>query len=112
MTIKEMEAKIDRLGLEKLEVRLSKGREVDVFICAIKNNECAELEEGGQHRGNIVVFDGNGRCWETEAYALWGKGNDYDVTWGINGYGQNVPIAVNKYALVRMPQRDLDPIRD
>ena len=69
MTIKEMEAKIDRLGLEKLEVRLSKGREVDVFICAIKNNECAELEEGGQHRGNIVVFDGNGRCWETEAYA-------------------------------------------
>ena len=51
MTIKEMEAQIDRLGLEKLEVRLSKGREVDVFICAIKNNECAELEEDDQRRG-------------------------------------------------------------
>ncbi len=112
MTIKEMEAQIDRLGLEKLEVRLFKGREVDIFICAIKNDEGAELEENGLHRGNIIVFDGNGRCWETEPYALWGKGDDYDVTWGINEYGQNVPVGINKYALERIPLCDLDPIRD
>lgn len=70
MTIKEMEVQIDRLGLEKLEVRLWMGNQVDVFICAIKDDEEGEFDDENQHRGNIVVFDGHGKCYETTPLAL------------------------------------------
>lgn len=46
MRLFEMEPKIDKLGLKKLEARLQRGGRVHWFICS-KN-------------GNLVVFDING----------------------------------------------------
>lgn len=46
MRLFEMEPKIDKLGLKKLEVRLQRGGRVHWFICS--------------NHGKLVVFDTNG----------------------------------------------------
>lgn len=46
MKLFEMEPKIDKLGLKKLEVRLQRGGRVHWFICS--------------NHGKLVVFDTNG----------------------------------------------------
>lgn len=46
MKLFEMEPKIDKLGLKKLEVRLQRGGRVHWFICS--------------NHGTLVVFDTNG----------------------------------------------------
>ena len=109
MKIAEMEKQIDRLGLKKLEVRLTKGSEVDIFICAIKDDD-PENKNDDRHIGNIVVFTGDGRCWETTPLASWSKDDDFDViqVGGINGLSE--PESINGYELERIPQRDLDAL--
>lgn len=112
MKIGEMEALIDRLGLEKLEVRLKKGHEVDYFICAINNDKEGEFTNDYEHKGNIVVFDNDGRCWETGPDAHWSKDGDYELFCDFNEFLQFELSSINGYRLERMPQHDLDPIGD
>jgi len=109
MTIKEMEIQIDRLGLEELEVRLWKGNQVDVFICAIKEDEEGEFDDENQHRGNIVVFDGHGKCYETTPLALWTKGDEFEMTYA-HGIDDDLPETINGYDLERIPERDLEDL--
>lgn len=109
MKIAEMETQIDKLGLEKLEVKVKKGREVDIFICAIKDEEEGEFEDEEQHRGNLVVFDSCGRCWETTPLAHWIKGEDFEVIRS-EGLGKETPESINGYELERIPERDLEDL--
>lgn len=110
MNIKEMEIQIDRLGLEKLEVRLKKGSEVDVFICAIKDDKEGELEDEEQHRGSIVIYDGHGKCWTTTQLVLWSKGGNYEITYSDGLYGEEFLSAINGCELKRDKERDLEDL--
>lgn len=47
MKVREMEIQIDKLGLEKLNVRLGKGGRVHWFLC------CQNADNG-----NLVLYDG------------------------------------------------------
>ena len=67
MTIKEMEEQIDVLNLDKLEVKMKKGRQVHFFV-----------ESDGKYYGNLIVFDEKGRAW-TLAKQKWEKGGSFDV---------------------------------
>ena len=58
MTIKEMEEQIDKLNLEKLEVKMKKGRQVHFFICG--DPESYDEDCG---IGNLIVFDEVGHAW-------------------------------------------------
>lgn len=110
MKIAEMETQIDKLGLEKLEVKVKKGREVDIFICAIKDEEEGEFEDEEQHRGNLVVFDFCGRCWETTPLAHWSKGDDFDVIRSEMYGNEDTLESINGYELERIPERDLEDL--
>lgn len=52
MKVREMEIQIDKLGLEKLNVRLGKGGRVHWFLC------CQNADNG-----NLVLYDGHGHAY-------------------------------------------------
>lgn len=75
MTIQEMEPKIDRLGLDKLEVLL-RLREVDWFVCA--RNVVTTFGAPSMSQGDLVVFGGDGRAW-TKRLAFWRTGQSWRI---------------------------------
>lgn len=60
MKVREMEIQIDKLGLEKLNVRLGKGGRVHWFLC------CQNADNG-----NLVLYDGHGLAYTLPLSAFW-----------------------------------------
>lgn len=99
MTIKEMEEQIDLLNLDKLEVKMKKGRQVHFFVCG--DPESYE-ESDGKYYGNLIVFDEKGRAW-TLAKQKWEKGGSFDVH-----FGKNTGVLFLKgFKMSRYPNLDL-----
>ena len=53
MTIKEMEEQIDVLNLDKLEVKMKKGRQVHFFVCGRKRT-CLDIGQTEMGKGRLV----------------------------------------------------------
>lgn len=97
MTIKEMEEQIDKLNLEKLEVKMKKGRQVHFFICV--DPESCDEDCG---IGNLIVFDEVGHAWllPQQKYE---KGDSFNVHCGKNAR----VIYLNGFEMSRYPSLDL-----
>ncbi len=92
-----MEEQIDKLNLEKLEVKMKKGRQVHFFICG--DPESYDEDCG---IGNLIVFDEKGRAW-TLAKQKWEKGGSFDVH-----FGKNTGVLFLKgFKMSRYPNLDL-----
>ena len=96
MTIKEMEEQIDKLNLEKLEVKMKKGRQVHFFICG--DPESYDEDCG---IGNLIVFDEVGHAWllPQQKYE---KGDSFNVH-----FGKKASIFLNDFEMNRFPCLDL-----
>lgn len=96
MTIKEMEEQIDKLNLEKLEVKMKKGRQVHFFICG--DPESYDEDCG---IGNLIVFDEVGHAWllPQQKYE---KGDSFSVH-----FGKKASIFLNGFEMNRYPCLDL-----
>ena len=96
MTIKEMEEQIDKLNLEKLEVKMKKGRQVHFFICG--DPESYDEDCG---IGNLIVFDEVGHAWllPQQKYE---KGDSFNVH-----FGKKASIFLNGFEMNRFPCLDL-----
>lgn len=96
MTIKEMEEQIDKLNLEKLEVKMKKGRQVHFFICG--DPESYDEDCG---IGNLIVFDEVGHAWllPQQKYE---KGDSFNVH-----FGKKASIFLNGFEMNRYPCLDL-----
>lgn len=97
MTIKEMEEQIDKLNLEKLEVKMKKGRQVHFFICGDPESfdeDCEKL--------NLIVFDEVGHAWllPQQKYE---KGDSFNVHYG----KKDASIFLNGFVMSRYPSLDL-----
>lgn len=90
-----MEPLVDRLGLEKLEVLLKKGRQVDWFVCATNIKKTFTVS-----RGDLIVFSGDGRAW-TRRNAQWKTGQ----TWNVATMGNS--LYVDGWIMDRQKARDI-----
>lgn len=97
MTIKEMEEQIDKLNLEKLEVKMKKGRQVHFFICG--DPESYDEDCG---IGNLIVFDEVGHAWllPQQKYE---RGDSFNVHYEKNAGA----IFLNGFMMSRYPSLDL-----
>lgn len=102
MTIKEMEPMIDALNLEKLEVKMKKGRQVHFFVCGDP-----ESYEDGNNRtfGNLIVFDEKCRAWVIQGQE-WEKGDTFHVLETKDEKGRNA-ILIDNNKMDRLPSLDL-----
>ena len=99
MTIKEMEEQIEFINLEKLEVKMKKGRQVHFFICGDPESY---VEEEGQYFGNLIVFDEKGNAWILPKQK-WAKGDSFTVH-----YEKNTgELFLNSLAMKRLPSLNL-----
>lgn len=111
MTIAEMEPLIDKIGLKKLEVKMKKGRQVHWFVCGRNLREPNEKDKeewclfDGAKIGDIVVFDGEGRCYITPDYQIV-PGDTYDI----RGIESGNIIMVGFRGGFRNPQFDLSKV--
>jgi len=96
MTIKEMEEQIDKLNLEKLEVKMKKGRQVHFFICG--DPESYDEDCG---IGNLIVFDEVGHAWLLPQLK-YEKGDSFNVH-----FGKKASIFLNGFEMNRYPCLDL-----
>ena len=96
MTIKEMEEQIDKLNLEKLEIKMKKGRQVHFFICG--DPESYEEDCG---IGNLIVFDEVGHAWLLPQLK-YEKGDSFNVH-----FGKKASIFLNGFEMNRYPSLDL-----
>ena len=96
MTIKEMEEQIDKLNLEKLEVKMKKGRQVHFFICG--DPESYDEDCG---IGNLIVFDEVGHAWLLPQLK-YEKGDSINVH-----FGKKASIFLNGFEMNRYPCLDL-----
>ena len=96
MTIKEMEEQIDKLNLEKLEVKMKKGRQVHFFICG--DPESYDEDCG---IGNLIVFDEVGHAWLLPQLK-YEKGDSFNVH-----FGKKASIFLNGFEMNRCPGLDL-----
>lgn len=96
MTIKEMEEQIDKLNLEKLEVKMQKGRQVHFFICG--DPESYDEDCG---IGNLIVFDEVGHAWLLPQLK-YEKGDSFNVH-----FGKKASIFLNGFEMNRYPCLDL-----
>ena len=98
MTIKEMEEQIDVLNLDKLEVKMKKGRQVHFFVCG--DQESYE-ESDGKYYGNLIVFDEVGHAWLLPQLK-YEKGDSFNVH-----FGKKASIFLNGFEMNRYPCLDL-----
>lgn len=97
MKIAEIEPYIDSLQLKKLEVKLERGRDVRLFICA---DNVAEYSE--RVYGDIVVFDGEGQAWKLDNQC-WMKEEGVHVR--VFGTGRQI-LTANGIAMKRVVSLD------
>lgn len=102
MTIKEMEPMIDDLNLEKLEVKMKKGRQVHFFVCG----DPESYKEGDNRTfGNLIVFDGNGRAYVLQGQT-WQKGDTFKVVETKDKNGRDI-ILIDNCEMERIPSLNL-----
>lgn len=89
MTIAEIEPYVDSLLLKKLEVKMKKGRQIRLFICADNVVEYSE-----RVYGDIIVFDGDGKAWKLDNQC-WDKERGIEVK--VSDLSENSTIYHNTY---------------
>ncbi len=102
MTIKQMEYQINDLHLDKLEVKMKKGRQVHYFICGDPESY---REDNGYTYGNLIVFDEKGKAWVLPGQK-WKKGDSFRVFDTLNEKGKAV-VSVNFKCMEEMPSLNL-----
>lgn len=103
MTIKQMEDQINDLHLDKLEVKMKKGRQVHYFVCGDPESY---NEINGFTYGNLIVFDENGKAWVLPGQK-WKKGDSFRVFDTLNKKGE-VVVSVNFKNMEEMPSLNLN----
>ncbi len=107
MKINEMEPLIDKLGFDKLEVKMYRNGDVHWFICG---KEIVPSMDGETKLGNIIVYNGEGQAFITDITDSphWNVGESFTVI--VKGYGLALRTEKDCYRMKRFVSLDLDRI--
>lgn len=104
MKINEMEPLIDKLGFDKLEVKLYRNGDVHWFICG---KEIMPNLDGEVKLGDIIVYNGEGQAFITDIVdsPQWKIGESFTVI--VKGYGLTLRNEEECYRMRRFVRLDL-----